>query len=55
MDDRVEPQPTSHCFELLAERGLHLSPLNTIDSMEFLLEKMNGTRSNNEFMDLMNQ
>jgi transcription termination factor Rho len=32
-----------------------LSPLNTIDSMEFLLDKMTGTKSNNDFMDLMNQ
>jgi transcription termination factor Rho len=32
-----------------------LSPLNTIDSMEFLLDKMTGTRSNGEFMDMMNQ
>ena len=32
-----------------------LSPLNTIDSMEFLLDKMNGTKSNASFMELMNQ
>ncbi|MDP8224517.1 MAG: transcription termination factor Rho [Candidatus Lernaella stagnicola] len=32
-----------------------LSPLNTIDSMEFLLDKMNGTTSNGAFMELMNQ
>jgi len=32
-----------------------LSPLNTIDSMEFLLDKMTGTKSNNSFMDMMNQ
>jgi len=32
-----------------------LSPLNTIDSMEFLLDKMNGTKSNNDFMEMMNQ
>jgi transcription termination factor Rho len=32
-----------------------LSPLNTIDSMEFLLDKMTGTKTNAEFMDLMNQ
>ena len=32
-----------------------LSPLNTIDSMEFLLDKMNGTKSNNDFLEMMNQ
>ncbi|NLH48605.1 MAG: transcription termination factor Rho [Myxococcales bacterium] len=32
-----------------------LSPLNTIDSMEFLLDKMQGTKSNADFMELMNQ
>jgi len=32
-----------------------LSPLNTIDSMEFLLDKMTGTKSNNDFMEMMNQ
>jgi len=32
-----------------------LSPLNTIDSMEFLLDKMTGTKSNNSFLDMMNQ
>ena len=31
-----------------------LAPLNTIDSMEFLLDKMRGTKSNKEFMDSMN-
>ncbi len=32
-----------------------LSPLNTIDSMEFLLDKMSGTRGNTDFLDMMNQ
>jgi transcription termination factor Rho len=31
-----------------------LSSLNTVDSMEFLLEKMNGTKDNNDFMLSMN-
>jgi transcription termination factor Rho len=31
-----------------------LSSLNPVDSMEFLLEKMKGTKDNNEFLDLMN-
>lgn len=31
-----------------------LSPLNPIDSMEFLLEKMNGTEDNKAFLDSMN-
>jgi transcription termination factor Rho len=31
-----------------------LSSLNTVDSMEFLLEKMNGTKDNNEFLLSMN-
>lgn len=31
-----------------------LSSLNTIDSMEFLLEKMNGTKNNKEFLASMN-
>jgi transcription termination factor Rho len=31
-----------------------LSSLNPVDSLEFLLEKMNGTRDNQEFLDSMN-
>ncbi|MCX8011848.1 MAG: transcription termination factor Rho, partial [Desulfobacterota bacterium] len=32
-----------------------LQPLSPIDAMEFLLEKMNETQSNAEFLDSMNQ
>ncbi len=32
-----------------------LVSMNSIDSMEFLLDKMNGTKSNKEFLDLMNK
>jgi transcription termination factor Rho len=32
-----------------------LSPLNSIESMEFMLEKMRTTESNQEFLDSMNQ
>jgi transcription termination factor Rho len=32
-----------------------LSPLNAIDSMEFLLDKIQGTGSNGEFLNSMNQ
>jgi transcription termination factor Rho len=32
-----------------------LSPLNTVDAMEFLLDKLSGTKSNAEFLDSMNQ
>lgn len=31
-----------------------LSPLNPIDSLEFLLDKMKGTKTNKEFLDAMN-
>jgi transcription termination factor Rho len=31
-----------------------LTTLNTIDSMEFLLEKMKGTRNNKDFLNSMN-
>lgn len=31
-----------------------LSSLNTVDSMEFLLEKMKGTKNNEEFLESMN-
>ena len=31
-----------------------LSSLNSIDSMQFLLEKMEGTKDNKEFLDSMN-
>ena len=31
-----------------------LTSLNTVDSMEFLLDKMQGTKSNKEFLDSMN-
>ncbi|KHK02861.1 transcription termination factor Rho [Desulfovibrio sp. TomC] len=32
-----------------------LAPMNPIDSMEFMLDKMRGTKSNREFLDLMNR
>jgi transcription termination factor Rho len=32
-----------------------LSPLNTVDSMEFLLDKLSGTKNNAEFLDSMNK
>ncbi|UCG66072.1 MAG: transcription termination factor Rho [Deltaproteobacteria bacterium] len=32
-----------------------LAPLTPVDSMEFLLEKIRGTKSNQEFLDSMNQ
>lgn len=32
-----------------------LSPLNTVDAMEFLLDKLSGTKDNPEFYDSMNQ
>ncbi|MBW2199744.1 MAG: transcription termination factor Rho [Deltaproteobacteria bacterium] len=32
-----------------------LSPLNPIDSLEFLLEKMNGTKDNKHFLESMNR
>jgi len=32
-----------------------LQPMNTVESMEFLLEKMHATRNNREFLDSMNQ
>ncbi len=32
-----------------------LQPMNTVESMEFLLEKMRNTKSNREFLDSMNQ
>lgn len=32
-----------------------LSPLNTVDAMEFLLDKLGGTKNNTEFLDSMNK
>ncbi len=32
-----------------------LAPLNVIDSMEFMTDKMRGTKNNKEFLDSMNQ
>lgn len=32
-----------------------LASMNSIDGMEFLLEKMQGTKSNQEFLDIMNK
>ena len=32
-----------------------LGPLTAVDSMEFLLEKMHGTKSNAEFLDSMSR
>ena len=31
-----------------------LSQLNTVEAMEFLIDKVKGTKDNQEFMDLMN-
>ncbi len=32
-----------------------LAPMNSIDAMEFLIEKMRGTKGNSEFLDTMNK
>jgi transcription termination factor Rho len=32
-----------------------LSPMNTVEAMEFLLDKMRGTKSNKDFLSMMNQ
>jgi len=32
-----------------------LSQLNAVEAMEFLLDKMHGTKGNKEFLDSMNQ
>jgi transcription termination factor Rho len=32
-----------------------LTPMNTVDSMEFLMDKLRKTSSNREFLDTMNQ
>jgi transcription termination factor Rho len=32
-----------------------LQPMNSVDSMEFLLEKIRATKSNRDFFDSMNQ
>ena len=32
-----------------------LAPMSPIDSMEFLLDKMRGTKSNAEFLNVMNK
>ncbi len=32
-----------------------LSPMNTVEAMEFLLDKMRGTKSNKVFLSMMNQ
>ncbi len=32
-----------------------LSPMNTVEAMEFLLDKMKNTKSNKEFLSMMNQ
>lgn len=31
-----------------------MAPMNSVDSMDFLLDKMRGTKSNREFLDMMN-
>jgi transcription termination factor Rho len=32
-----------------------LQPLNSIDAMEFLLDKMKGTKDNKDFLDSMSK
>jgi transcription termination factor Rho len=32
-----------------------MSPMNSIDAMEFLIDKMKGSKSNKDFMDMMNR
>ncbi len=46
----LEPEVLSRAWIL---RKL-LSSLNPVDSIEFLIEKMKGTKNNNEFLELMN-
>jgi transcription termination factor Rho len=32
-----------------------LNPLSAVESMEFLLQKLKGTKSNKEFLEMMNR
>jgi len=32
-----------------------LNPLSTVESMEFLLSKLRGTKTNKDFLDMMNK
>jgi transcription termination factor Rho len=32
-----------------------LNPLSTVESMEFLLGKLTGTKSNKDFLEMMNK
>jgi len=32
-----------------------LNPLSTVESVEFLLSKLKGTKSNSEFLEMMNK
>jgi transcription termination factor Rho len=32
-----------------------LAPMNPIDSMEFIVDRMKGTKNNREFLDMMNK
>jgi transcription termination factor Rho len=47
----IEPQDLNRIWLLRKV----LQPMNTVESMEFLLEKMRNTKSNREFLDSMNQ
>jgi len=31
-----------------------MAPMNSVDTMDFLLDKMRGTKGNKEFLDMMN-
>ena len=31
-----------------------MAPMNSVDSMDFLLDKMRGTKSNKDFLEVMN-
>ena len=46
--------PTDELNKVWILRKL-LAPLTVVDSMEFLLEKMNGTKDNADFLSLMNK
>lgn len=47
----IEPQDLNRIWLLRKV----LQPMNTVESMEFLLEKMQNTKNNREFLDSMNQ
>ena len=52
---RIVAQVTAQPYGRDGIEAVALEPLGTADAMEFLIDKLKGTKDNKEFFDSMNQ